>query len=133
MKNKLKISFGEICLLIFTILSSFLIFPIFQRLIYPETIINLESYDVGIYILITILPAIFRSIMKTSIQYSTLVFFIFNIVSMFIFFIANKAGIITSVSEDCFFSSAILYVVILSAMQSILFLFLHKLKKDNEK
>lgn len=128
MDLKIKLYLSEILLIFISVLSSFILFPPIHRLIVNKSIPNLDLYDIAIYILIILLPVIFRILLKNSINYSILCFWIFNILAMIFYIILYKMGIITGILKDKIYFDIVIYIILLSTIQSIVFIFLHKYK-----
>lgn len=128
MDLKIKLYLSEISLIFISVLSSFILFPLIHRLIVNKSIPNLDLYDIAIYILIILLPVIFRILLKNSINYSILCFWIFNILAMIFYIILYKMGIITGILKDKIYFDIVIYIILLSTIQSIVFIFLHKYK-----
>lgn len=128
MDLKIKLYLSEISLIFISVLSSFILFPLIHRLIVNKSIPNLDLYDIAIYILIILLPVIFRILLKNSINYSILYFWIFNILAMIFYIILYKMGIITGILKDKIYFDIVIYIILLSTIQSIVFIFLHKYK-----
>lgn len=128
MNLKTKFYLGEILLLLFSILSSFLLFPLIQKIVLQKPILDLDIYDFAIYILIIILPVIFMDMMKNSISYSVLCFWSFNILAMLFYIILYKTGGVTNIIEDNFYFVVIIYIIMLSVIQSSMFYFIQKYK-----
>lgn len=125
-KNKIYLS--EISLIFISALSSFILFPFIHKVIVNKSISNLDLYDIAIYILIILLPVIFRRLLKNSINYSILCFWSFNILAMILYIILHKIGVITGIFEYKIYSSMVIYIILLSTIQSSVFLFIQKYK-----
>ena len=128
MNLKVKYYLGEILLLLFSMLSSFLLFPLIQKMIWLKPILDLDIYRVGMYILIIILPVIFSGMLKNSIRYSLLSFWIYNILAMLLYVILYKTEFVSNVIKENFYFSIVIYIIILSVIQSSIFILFQKFK-----
>ena len=128
MNLKVKYYLGEILLLLFSMLSSFLFISSDSKMIWLKPILDLDIYRVGMYILIIILPVIFSGMLKNSIRYSLLSFWIYNILAMLLYVILYKTEFVSNVIKENFYFSIVIYIIILSVIQSSIFILFQKFK-----
>ena len=128
MKMKTKVYLSEISLILISVLSSFILFPQIHRVIVNKSIPNLDFYDIAIYIIIILLPVIFRRLLKSFVSYSVICFWVFNILAMVFYIILQKTGVIADILEEKVYVDMVIYIILLSTIQSSVFIILHKYK-----